>query len=229
MDLKNFLLKTLKKHIISYKSWSTSSVITKPNLPLIEDERLVRIFTHLIGDGYGGGIYDKSDGTKFYILPTYTNTSPDLIKEFISDLKIFGNVPFNKRYGYSKNKQYEKVLIPLSIKYILEHIYEVELSASRGRLPKRFFTMNKSLKYQVMKAFCDDEGTVQDNGIVISSSNKKQLEDFNKLMITIGFKSKFITNVKLGIRNTYSLKFYGDNFIFYGKFIGLVHPEKMDT
>ena len=56
-----------------------------------------------------------------------------------------------------------------------------------------------------------------------------RIEDFNKLMITIGFKSKFITNVKLGIRNTYSLKFYGDNFIFYGKFIGLVHPEKMDT
>jgi len=228
-DYKKFSIRNIEKHIIAFKTSSTSNIIKNPTLPLLEDERLVRVFMHLIGDGFGGRIYNRPDGTKFYIVPTYTNTNKKLIEEFVSDLRAFGNVPYHKRHGYTIRRKYWKILIPMAIKYIFEQIYNVELSASRGRLPKRFLKMSNKLKYQVIRAFCDDEGTIQDNGIVVSSSNKQQLEDLKILMLKAGFKEKFITDIKFGIRNTYNLKFYGDNFIFYGKFIGSRHSEKQDT
>jgi hypothetical protein len=221
-----FSIRNIEKNIIAYKTWSTSSVITEPKLPLVEDERLIRIFTHLVGDGYGGGIY-KNPNKRWsnYESPQYTNTNEDLVNEFIEDLKVFGNVPYNK-----KNKwNCFKVIIPFSIKYILEKIYNVEMSASKGNLPKRFFDLPKKLIYQVIKAFSDDEGTVQDNGIVVSSYNKKQLEDLKQLMIIAGFDEKFITNVKPQPKNCYNLKFYGPNFLLFGKEIGFTHPEKQET
>lgn len=52
-----FSIRKIEKHVIAYKTQSTSSVITNPNFPLPEDERLIQVFTHLVGDGYGGGIY----------------------------------------------------------------------------------------------------------------------------------------------------------------------------
>jgi hypothetical protein len=220
---KEFSLRNIEKNIIAYKTWSSSSVITKPNLPLIEDERLVRVFTHLIGDGYGGGIY-KNPNKRWnnYESPCYTNTNEHLVNKFIEDLKVFGNVPYSK-----KNKwNCYKVIIPFGIKYILEKIYNTEISASRGNFPKRFFNLSKKLIYQVIKAFCGDEGTIEDNGITVSSFNKKQLEDLKRLMIIVKFDKKFITDIKLQQRNCYSLKFYGTNFILFGKEIRFTHPEK---
>jgi hypothetical protein len=40
---KQFSLRNIEKHIIAYKTNSASSIITNPNLPLPEDERLMRI------------------------------------------------------------------------------------------------------------------------------------------------------------------------------------------
>jgi predicted HTH transcriptional regulator len=45
-------------------------------------------------------------------------------------------------------------------------------------------------------------------------------------MILAGFDEKFITKVKLASKNCYILKFYGPNFILFGKEIKLTHPEK---
>lgn len=219
---KQFSLRNIEKHIIAYKTNSVSSVITNPNLPLPEDERLIRIFTHLVGDGYGGGIYENSKKQRYYESPHYTNINKELVNEFIEDLKVFGNVPYNKKEKWDCFK----IIIPWSIKYILEHIYKVKISASKGRFPRRFFNLPKRFIYQILKAFCDDEGTIQDNGITVSSYNKKQLEDLRRLMILAGFDEKFVTKVKLVRRNCYILKFYGPNFILFSKKIKLTHPEK---
>jgi hypothetical protein len=219
---KQFSLRNIEKHIIAYKTNSASSIITNPNLPLPEDERLIRIFTHLVGDGYGGGIYENSKKQKHYESPNYTNINKELANEFIEDLKVFGDAPYNKKEKWNCFK----IILPWSIKYILEHIYKVKISASKGRFPRRFFNLPKKLIYQIIKAFCDDEGTIQDNGISVSSFNKRQLEDLRKFMILAGFNEKFITKVKLSSKNCYTLKFYGPNFILFGKEIRLTHPEK---
>jgi len=51
---RRFSMKELENNIIGYKVKSSRKIIYNPKLPLIEDERLVRIVTHIICDGYDG-------------------------------------------------------------------------------------------------------------------------------------------------------------------------------
>jgi len=219
---EKFSLKEIEKHIVGIKSDSSSNPILKPNIPLTEDERLVRIYSHLIGDGFGGGKYNRKTGGNFYANPAYTNTSQELIDSFIQDLEVFGKVPYDRRdYG-----SYYKVIVPFTIKYILEYIYESEISASRGGFPKRFFKIGDKLKFEIIRAFCDDEGTIQDNGITISSGNKKQLEDLKRIMLLSKFDNENVSEIKKVKNNLYILKFSGKNFINFCKKLKLSHKEK---
>lgn len=219
---KGFLLEEIAKHIIGIKSDSASNPILRPILPLVEDERLIRIYSHLIGDGFGGGKYKRKYGGNFYINPAYTNTSEELIDSFIEDLKVFGKVPYDKRdYG-----TYWKVIIPFTIKYILENIYQCQISASKGRMPDRFHKLDDKLKLEILRSFCDDEGTIQDNGIVVSSGNKIQLEDLKNIMLSLKFEKKYVSKVKKARDNLYILKFRDKNFLTFGEKIKLFHKEK---
>jgi len=221
-DYEEFSLEEIEKHIIGIKSDSASNPILNPSIPLMEDERLVRIYSHLIGDGFGGGKYNRKTGGNFYANPAYTNTSLKLIDNFVKDLEVFGKVPYDKRdYG-----TYYKVIVPFVIKYLLEYVYGCEISASRGGLPKRFFELTHRLKFEIIRSFCDDEGTLRDNSIVISSGNKKQLKDLRIIMISVGFNKKNVLNVKKRKNNLFVLEFSNENFLNFGKNIKFFHPEK---
>ncbi|MBU3896649.1 MAG: ArsR family transcriptional regulator [Nanoarchaeota archaeon] len=221
-NYKEFSMKNIEKQVVAYKTNSASNPILKPRLPLVEDERLIRIYTHLIGDRYGGGKYIRKTGGNFYVNPAYTNTNDALINRFAKDLDVFGKVPYDKRTGDG----HYKVNLPMSIKYILEHIYNEEISASRGGLPKRFFKLSRKLKFEIIKAFCDDEGTVRDSAIIVSSGNKKQLEDIEKIMLSVKFNPEFIIPIKNPKSNLYTLGFRNQNFTMYGNKLGFEHTEK---
>lgn len=175
IKLANFLYKNgnpdfdmnkIEKKIIAYRGIGTSLIIKNPNFPLKENEKMIRILFHLLGDGYGG----KYGGGK----PFYRNYCQELLDEFEEDLRVFGRVPFIRRET--------SVEIPSVIGYILKHIYKINFESHKSHIPQSFFTFRRELIAQGIKAFADDEANVDDCRIKIFSCNTKLLSGIKNLM-----------------------------------------------
>lgn len=162
-----FDINKVEKKVIAYRGIGTSLIIKNPNFPLKEDERMVRIFFHLLGDGYGG---------KYgFAKPFYRNYAKELLDEFEEDLKVFGEVPHIKRETI--------VEIPSVIGYILGHIYKVNFESHKSFIPPVIFKLPSKLIAQGIKAFADDEASVEDCRIRFHSSNKDLLSGIRNLII----------------------------------------------
>ncbi|PIP22382.1 MAG: hypothetical protein COX38_00910, partial [Candidatus Nealsonbacteria bacterium CG23_combo_of_CG06-09_8_20_14_all_39_25] len=120
-----FDINKIEKKVIAYRGIGTSLIIKNPKFPLKEDERIIRIFFHLLGDGYGG----KYGVAK----PFYRNYAKELLDEFEEDLKVFGEVPHIKRETI--------VEIPSVIGYILGHIYKVNFESHKSFIPPVIFKL----------------------------------------------------------------------------------------
>ena len=112
---EKFSVEVIEKNIEIFRGESSSYRIIDLVFPLVEDERLIRILTHLMCDGYSGGSKH---------LPTYVNTEKELIKLFVNDLSVFGNVSVSirKRKTPKGNKHYYSVEFPRIFKHILKEI-----------------------------------------------------------------------------------------------------------
>lgn len=175
---KKFSIQEIEKNVIAYKGESSNKLITKPKLPIVEDERLIRIVSHLLCDGYDGG---KKH------LPVYNNTEKALINKFINDLSIFGNVPIRLR-KYSQNKQGKKLLyrveFPRIFTHILRKIYDIQdFNGNKSKFPNRFFKLPKKLSFSIIQTFFDDEGYVGESSIRIGLSNFELLNSFRNFII----------------------------------------------
>ena len=110
----------VEKNITSIKSVGmyNRNAIANPSLPLLEDERLVKILGHLLADGYEGEIKNNCNKRG-----SYCNSDKELIKDFIESLNVFGEVPvrINKR----KDKDAILVFFPSIISYIIKKIYNI--------------------------------------------------------------------------------------------------------
>jgi len=218
----SFNLNKVEKKVIAYRGIGTSLIIKNPKFPLKEDERMIRIFFHLLGDGYGGK-YGYGGGK-----PYYRNYTKELLDEFEEDLKVFGRVPHIKRKTI--------VEIPKLIGYILEHIYKINFETHKSFIPPVIFKLPRGLIAQGIKAFADDEANVDDCRIRFYSSNKKLLAGIRNLMIKRF--PEFTGKIgKIGKRETYlrGKKFIGYSFpIFssglksYYDLIGFSHPKKLE-
>lgn len=214
----DFDLKKIEKKIVAYRSIGTSLIIQNPNFPLKEDERMIRILFHLLGDGYGG----KYGAAK----PFYRNYTQELLDEFEEDLKVFGRVPHIKRETI--------VEIPHSIGYILEHIYKINFESHKSFIPLVIYKLPRELIAQGIKSFADDEASIEDCRIRFHSSNKKLLSGIKNLIIKkfpemrdkIGkiARGKTYLNEKKFIR--FSFPILSGGLEYYYNFIGFSHPEK---
>lgn len=220
---REFDLNRVEKKIVAYRGIGTSLIIRDPNFPLKEDERMIRIFFHLLGDGYGGK-YGYGGGNPFY-----RNYTKNLLDEFEKDLKVFGKVPHIKRATI--------VEIPHVIGYILKHIYKINFESRRSFIPSVIYKLPRELIAQGIKAFADDEASVEDCRIRFHSSNKKLLSGIKSLMIRkfpefsgkIGKikKSKTYLRGKKFIR--YSFTIFSEGLKPYYDLIGFSHPEKAEA
>lgn len=175
---KKFSIEELEKNIVAYKGESSKRLILKPKLPIIEDERLVRIVSHLLCDGYDGG---KTH------CPAYMNTETILIQKFIEELSVFGRVPINIRED-RKNPKATKIKytieFPRIFTHILRKVYNIkDFNTHKSRLPKSFFKLPKKLAFSVIQAFIDDDGNVWGNGFRIGLANFNLIKDFRKFLI----------------------------------------------
>lgn len=219
---RDFNLNEVEKRVIAYRGIGTSLIIKNPNFPLREDERMIRIFFHLLGDGYGGK-YGRGGGK-----PYYRNYTKELLDEFKKDLKVFGEVPHIKRKTI--------VEIPKVIGYILEHIYKINFESHKSFIPSVIFQLPKEVIAQGIKAFADDEASVDDCRIRFYSSNKILLSGIKNLLIEkfpeflgeIGKieESKTYLRGKKFIR--YSFPILSKGLKPYSELIGFTHPEKLE-
>lgn len=213
----------LEKNILSYQGPSTSTPILYPKLPLLEDNRVVRLVTHILCDGWVSG----SAGTN---LPKgkgpsgYRNFNKTLIDNFENDLSVFGEFKLDKDYGHGH------ILFPNVIQYILEKIYKIKFSTFEGRLPKRFWNLDEELVKEVIKAFGDDEGHVYDHNIDFYSMNKFLISDLRSLLkhkFSEMKVSKIKTNLHSARNPKYSFSILSNSFPAFRKEIGFCHPLKM--
>lgn len=160
-------IQAIEGNVARYQAKGGAPVLN-PHLPLMEDERLVRIFFHLAGDGYGG----RFGGAK----PFYYNTNPAVMEEFVNDLKVFGDV--YKRFEERKFR----VFFSKVVAHVIKHIYKTNFMSREVRVPREFFDLDTRVIAQGIKALADDEGSVNVSKIKICSSNKLFLKDVLKLL-----------------------------------------------
>lgn len=216
-----FPIERIEKKIIGFHGPSSSKVIWNPKLPLVEDGRLLKILSHLIGDGFiGGGFGSKLPNGKGS--SEYRNFNKGLLDQFSKDLSVFGDIKIHIDYKTGH------LNVPNSIGYMIKHIYKIETDSFRSRVPKEIYNLDRRIVSSFIRGFGDDEGHVYDNHIDLYSVNKLLLLDIMRL-----FKEKFpeieISTLK---RNDYNKnpKYYfyvlSKSREEYLKLIGFDHDEK---
>ena len=206
---KKFSVNKIQKAVIKYRAKGGFSVIT-PNLPLIEDERLIRIFFHLAGDGFAGHFRGSE--------VNYFNKNKEVMKEFISDLSVFGKVKFDlKEGGY-------RLVFPKVIGHILQYLYQTSFKSEETKIPPHFFKAGQKMILQGIKALMDDEGSVECNRIRTSLKNKSFLEEIKKLLQTKTSCGDYIRiNETKGIP---TLQIASRGMKWYKQHIGFTHSQK---
>lgn len=217
-----FSINEFEKNIVTYKGPSCSAIIKNPNLPLKEDERLLKITAHLLGDGsVGGGFGSKLPDGKQH--SEYRNFTRELLDKFQKDLSVFGEVSTTKNYKHGS------LIIPNSIGYILQHIYNIKFDTFNSRVPKPIFNLSRKLVASFLMAFGDDEGHVYDSSIDYYSNNKELLNDILALMNNAfpEIKTSAIkTNIAAGKNTKYFFTIYNGSQKTYLDLIGFDHPQK---
>lgn len=223
-NFPQFTIEEIEKNIVAFKGPSSASIITNPNLPLIEDERLMRILAHLIGDGsVGGGFGSRLPKGKQH--SEYRNFAPELLDSFEYDLGVFGYVPTTKNY------QHGSVVIPNVIGYILKHLYKIEFDTFNSRIPEKLFNLSRDLTANFIRAFGDDEAHVFDSSIEFYSANSLLIGDILRL-INIKFTeinaSQIKINKKAGKNIKYSFSIYNNSLKNYFELINFDHEQKRE-
>ena len=216
-----FPIELIECSIEAYKGPSSSTIIYNPNLPLIEDSRLLKLLAHAIGDGYiGGGFGSKLPKGKSH--SEYRNFNTTLLDTFANDLSIFGKIKV------SVNKKHGHVIIPNLIGYILQHIYKIKFKSRESEIPPILFNLPRELIASFIRALADDEGHVYDSSIEIYSTNKKLFEDFI-LLIKLKFPELKISKLKVNLHQKnpkYYFKILSESLEIYNQFIGFDSPDK---
>ncbi len=206
----------IEKDIISYKGINTSLPIINPKLPIKETPEILALITHIICDGS----VNKNG------IPYYINSNKTLIGNFNEMLKNnFGEVNNKLRFGTGSNKNCYEYRFSKIIVELLQHFYNLQLYKAE-KLPSVIFDLPREFSVSVIKAFADDEGTVDSNRrIGICSNSKELLETLIRLL-----KEKLLFNniteaTEKGKGHYYFYIKVGD-IEKYDKEIGFNHPLK---
>ena len=179
----------LENHILAYKGPSSSTIVSNPNLPLVEDERLLKILAHMLGDGHVSGAF----GTglpKGKTHSEYRNFEPSLLDQFEKDLSVFGEIQTAIDYEHGH------IIIPTIVGYLLKHIYQINFDCFNSEIPTSLYALPPNLLAGFIRAFGDDEAHVYDTHIDFYSANKKLLLGLMRL-IQIKFPNIQFSEMKI--------------------------------
>lgn len=209
-----FNLKSISKHIKSYKSYNGKTWIKNPLLIVKVSPHLLEILGHSIGDGF---ITLKKTRNS-----TYTNTSKKLVNDFkILCNKVFGEVELTTYID--KRFDAETVILPRIISVILAKFFPGVLNK---KISSSIFNLSKEEIIPLIRAFADDESCVTTSAINYTQKDKAVLEDIRKLHLLIGFKEENLTSVKRK-KDIHNFSIIGKGLIYFYENVGYKHPNKM--
>ncbi|MFQ5818873.1 MAG: ArsR family transcriptional regulator [Candidatus Heimdallarchaeota archaeon] len=216
-----FGIERLEPHIIAYKGGPNAKPILNPRFPLVETSDLFEFMGHMVGDG---GHSDHK--------AAYANSQETLVQKFLRLLQtVFGEVSVwtSVRKHEAPFKNSFQVRFGMTIVRLLHHIYHVDFRTHTARVPRRLFELHRKFAAAYLKAFGDDEGTVNDAGIQIGSANKELMQDiFDLVQAKFPELDAFATlaETQQPRGNMYHIRFRTGAFVNYRAFIGFTHPEK---
>jgi hypothetical protein len=206
----------VERDILSYKGVSTGTPIFNPKLPIKESPEVFSIITHIICDGS----VNKNG------IPIYTNKNKILIDELDSKLKnTFGNFKPNIYFGSGTNRDCYQYRFPKVFIELIEHFYNINFY-NKKEIPGRIFDLPSEFSSAVVRAFADDEGSVDLNRrISFAQKDKELLINLQKLLKS---KLKFnqLTEIKEKDKDYYFFCINSLEIEKYLKEIGFSHPEK---
>jgi biotin operon repressor len=206
----------VERNISSYKGVNTSAPIFNPKLPIKESPEIFSVITHIICDGS----INKNG------IPIYTNSSKELIDNLDYTLKkIFGDFKSGLYFGSGTNRNCYQYTFPKLMTELLEHFYQINLYKKK-EIPKVIFESPNKFSTAVIRAFADDEGTVDLNWrIGFSSKDRELLLDLIRL-----FKEKLrfehLTDIMEKDEKYYCFYVNPMEIERYQKEIGFSHPDK---
>ncbi len=222
---KEFAIEKVEPHIVAYKGGArVKQPIWNPHLPIEETPELFALMGHLTGDG-------GHDCTMAY----YTNTHEALVQKFLSLLQsVFGEVSTRVVVEKSKPpiKDFLRVKFGLTIVRLFQHLYQVDCRTYTARVPRHLFCLSKEHAAAYLRAFGDDEGSVND-WITLCSANRELMQDLYTLVQTkfpelgkFAVFKKSTRKYKSTWKTIYLIHFKSRVFAKYKECIGFTHPEK---
>jgi len=226
-DLANVAIELVESYIVAYKGEKNAEPIWNPQIPLIETPDLFGLMGHLTGDG-GHNKY------RAY----YSNTNETLVRKFLRQLNdVFGEVSVDIVVAYPKRKENWKditsIRFGMTIVRLLWHLYHVDFRTFTARVPQCLFELSREYVGAYLRAFGDDEGSVDDTSICLCSANRELLwgiyelvqEKFPELGAFIIFKTQK-RNSHPNWTDTYFIRFRTGAFETFRTLIGFTHPKK---
>lgn len=206
----------VEKNISSYKGVNTSTPIFNPKLPIKESPEIFSAITHIICDGS----INKNG------IPIYTNSSKKLIDNLDYTLKkIFGDFKSGLYFGSGTNRNCYQYTFPKLMTGLLEHFYQINLYKKK-EIPKVIFEFPNEFSTAVIRAFADDEGTVDLNWRVGFNSKDKELLLTLVRLFKENLKFKHLTDIMEKDEKYYCFYVKSMEIGRYQKEIGFSHPDK---
>jgi len=228
--------KDVENNLIGVKAGTPNGWI-KPTFPIKIDKNLGSVIGHILGDGSIDGRYTQ---------PFYSNQNKRLLEEFlISMQKSLGVMPriwIQEANGFNlKNPWIRRVssideipdgmqaglFYPTISGIVLHAIFGKFAIGERKKITPQIKNSNIEFKKSLIRAFFDDEGTVQPEEIGVFQDNKKLLEDIRKMLIELGIVPNKVTSYLKGNKKHYKFTITGYyNFLKFAKTIGFTSAQK---
>jgi hypothetical protein len=192
-----------------------------PKLPIKISKNLMRIISHIMGDG----CLSYKNGS---VSLAYYNQNNILIEKFKDDVRyVFGDIGIYENINKSTNF----VKLPSPIAYLL--LDKINTFNSKTCLVPEFIKKSdKNTKKEFLKSFFDDEGHVCYNPphryIELSLCNKNLLNQIKELINELGIETTKVYNKQQGKYHVFT--FYIKHFHNLEKFsknIGFYHDQKL--
>lgn len=222
----------LERHIEAIRGYGASGILKHPRLPIREDEYLVRLLVHMLGDGHLPRVTGTQDR------PNYTNGNAFLRSQFRDCMfRVFGDVTgclhsYIDRAGKSRSN----LTFPNWIGCILREFYpDAQFGQMEAALPAAFFSLPLKLKAVAVRTFGDDDGHVGAHSIRFVSGAKMILEQLRRLVLELmqatlhpGEFSELTRSVGrvAAFRSWFIFDLYRPLYHWFSEVVGLSHPER---
>ena len=197
--MSDFTIDDVENYIISIKSGQKKGEIY-PKFPIKIDEKLGSIVGHILGDGS----IDKRFNAVFY-----SNSNVELLGEFREYMKsIFGIEPriwVQEKAHFGRTKWMKRLpelkdiprghnvglFYPRICGITLHEIFGKFADGKNKHITEEIKNFNNSFKIGFLRAFFDDEGSVNSSSYTIRfhQDNKILLEEIRSLLLELNIKS----------------------------------------